>query len=759
MNAKILIKKLLKQLVPEPRFIPTAALTGVILFSACSFCSLKAHAMEKTDSVSESLEEIVVTAQRPMVTVSDGNINYNVAQDPTAAGSTLIEILRKVPLVTIDGEDNIKVNGQSDYKILINGKEEPMLSQNAKMVLKMMPASMVQKIEVITEPGAKYDAEGCSALLNFITEINSSQQGYNANIQLDFGKQMQGGSGYGRVKYGKVIAGVNASFGTNALFQSNNSSHNEIILNNSDGSPASKMISDAKQKQRFKFAMVGLNLSYEPDKKNLFTFSADFSNMLAKVRFTENNSTLLFPSLYSTSFTRTLDGDVSLLNFTGGINYQHTFSDNHTLSAAYLYNFGNQKINLGNTYYDIIPPIPLPDTNNNQRNINREQTLQVDYSYPFAGGKHILEIGAKGIFRNNTGLGDSYYSGEDNIPEEITDQKSNLMQHQEISSIYASWTGHFGFVTAKAGLRYEHTETRIKNRIAQQGFSSSLNDIVPSASISMPLSSTSQIRASYQWSINRPSISNLNPYGGVEFGGISQQGNPNLKSVNNHKVAVTYSNFGNAIGGAVTLQYTRNDGMITSMLISENRKIIQMPFNIGHSNSPELNAILTWQIINRMSLNFNGSVKYREIIGDSFSNHGWEGTYGINWTYSLTSGYTFNAYGGQGSRSINLQGTSAGWHYYGLSLSKKLLKDRSLTLSFNATNFIEATQSYPMVFHLTDGEIKRTWTSRNWNVGMSISWNFGSMKNLEEKRTRKEIINDDVNKNTNSQSSGGSIGL
>lgn len=125
---------------------------------------------------SEALDEVVVTAKKAIV-VSDGaNINYNVTEDPSAQTMTVLDMLRKVPMVTVDGQDNIRVNGSSNFKIYLNGRPNPMFDNEPQRVLKATPASVITRIEVLTEPGAKYDAEGSGGILNIVIESNAGQQ-------------------------------------------------------------------------------------------------------------------------------------------------------------------------------------------------------------------------------------------------------------------------------------------------------------------------------------------------------------------------------------------------------------------------------------------------------------------------------------------------------------------------------------------------------------------------------------------------------
>ena len=96
------------------------------------------------------LKEVVVTSQRPMMEQSDDKIVFNVGDDPTAKSETAIEILRRTPFVTVDGEDNIKVNGKSNFKVLLNGRETSMFARNIKDALRGFPGALISKIEVIT---------------------------------------------------------------------------------------------------------------------------------------------------------------------------------------------------------------------------------------------------------------------------------------------------------------------------------------------------------------------------------------------------------------------------------------------------------------------------------------------------------------------------------------------------------------------------------------------------------------------------------
>ncbi|MDD6228989.1 MAG: Plug domain-containing protein, partial [Bacteroidales bacterium] len=130
------------------------------------------------------LDDLVITANKTVIKSDGAKLTYNVAEDESSKGQSVLDALRKVPMVTVDAQDNIRINGQTGFKIYVNGREDTMLESNYQRLLKAMPAESVKNIEVITEPGAKYDAEGVGGILNLITETKTQRDGYSGSIGL-----------------------------------------------------------------------------------------------------------------------------------------------------------------------------------------------------------------------------------------------------------------------------------------------------------------------------------------------------------------------------------------------------------------------------------------------------------------------------------------------------------------------------------------------------------------------------------------------
>ncbi len=129
----------------------------------------------------KQLQEVSVIAVKPVIKRDLDGITYDVSADPESPVLSALDMMRKVPMLSVDGSDNIKLKGKANYKILINGKESALLAKNPSDVLRAMPATNIERIEVITTPPAKYDAEGLAGIINIVTK-KKLDEGYNIGM-------------------------------------------------------------------------------------------------------------------------------------------------------------------------------------------------------------------------------------------------------------------------------------------------------------------------------------------------------------------------------------------------------------------------------------------------------------------------------------------------------------------------------------------------------------------------------------------------
>ena len=328
----------------------------------------------------EMLKGVEVVAQKPLVKAEIDKVTYSIEDDPDSKTNSTLEMLRKVPLVTVDGEDKIQVNGSSNFKIHVNGKPNTMMSNNPKEVLKSLPANSVKSIEVITEPGAKYDAEGIGGILNIITVSGSSMQGYTVSLNAGVNNQGYNAGAYGTVQVGKFTVTGNYSYNHNDSPGYTSSSNREDFT--SDTYKYLSQQNSGKSKGGFNFgSMEG---SYEIDSLNLVSFSMQMygGNYDSK----SNSQTQMLNSLREHTYSyNTINRSSNMYGSIGAnFDYQHSFKKKgEYLTFSYRYN-GTPDNSEAYTEYKDICDYPYELRNQHYDNDARtdEHTFQLDYTNP-----------------------------------------------------------------------------------------------------------------------------------------------------------------------------------------------------------------------------------------------------------------------------------------------------------------------------------------------------------------------------------------
>lgn len=717
---------------------------------------------EKTDSVYfneedfTNLDELVVVERQKLVKSDGATLSYNVTEDPEAASANTLEILRKVPGITVDAEDNIKVNGQSSFKILLNGREDPMLKGDLKTVLKSIPASTIKKIEVISEPGAKYDAEGVGGILNIVTDRTRSLTGFNTQLGAWVNSYQAGGYVNGRVKLNKVMLDANISYNNGKIWP--RSGISERTIESLDDSENHLMTARQKARNGWDYTGVKLGMSWEPDTLNLFTLSANYGYNSWDNNGEEDRD-MKRPDL-STLWSLHRDFN-SIGTYTGvgaQLSYQHNFRrDDHFIVASYEYDYAGQhnsndyRINylVGNSGES-----PYSAEKNDIR--ANYHIFQIDYSNRFSP-RHLLEAGGKVFLNHNTSHNLPYYgeSQETARPDESVEMK--MLQPMNVYALYGSYTGTFSKWNVKGGIRYEHTYMGGRYRIGDYpDFTTRLNDIVPNAAVSYNLSNATSLRFAYQMRISRPGLWSINPYVNTLTPGQIQYGNPDLKSEKGHTFSFSYSNYeGSKFTGSAKLTYRYVSNGVNDVIFMKDGIMNSTYANIGKSHLGMLDLSGDWNITSDLRWSIYASGSYQYMIADSellrAKNHGWQTNISTNLNYTLKSKWRMSAYGGIWTPWIDLQGegTTTGY-YYGLGASRSWLKDDALTLQLSAGNIFPThrTNSYRQ----EDESVRLTYHGRysQWNVGLSITFKFGGLT-AGVKKTAANIEKED-------SSSGGSKG-
>ena len=280
------------------RFLFLLAMLSAATFASAQTDSAKVknatpHSDQRSenDSVTwnQSLDGITVTAQRQLIKQDIDRIGYDVQADEDSKTENVLDMLRKVPMVTIDGEDNILVKGNSNYKIYKNSHLDPSLSKNAKEILKAMPASSVKRIEVITDPGAREDAEGVNAILNIVMMDGKRMDSVTGSLSGYYSSLNSAGLGtYLATQLDKAI--VSVDYGYNYMSKKFTASDGYVERTFVETGNTQKIGFDGMNPGYIHYADI--NASYDIDTLNLL--SASFGGYFYKVDVQGNSSLTMF---------------------------------------------------------------------------------------------------------------------------------------------------------------------------------------------------------------------------------------------------------------------------------------------------------------------------------------------------------------------------------------------------------------------------------------------------------------------------------
>lgn len=677
----------------------------------------------------KTLNEVKITGLKPLIKREVDRIGYDVQADVEVKSITALDMMRKVPLLSVDGNDAIKLRGSGSYKILINNKESALMASNPSDILKAMPASNILKIEVITTPPAKYDAEGLAGIINIITK-KDADQGYNGSINTAYNTAWgyrsnlnltikQGKFGYnGYVGFNRRPA-ITTDFENASTFYKKNT---EIIT--------SALQQNGLRSNRNRNTYTGNELSFELDSLNLFTGTFNLYDG-------GNNSTTTQTTIQKDA-NQNLTADYSTQNvgankwkgLDAGINYQHGFKRSKeqllTLSYKFSNSPGEQRNNItsnrGLGY-------SFPDYEQFNSNGTKEYTTQLDYVHPVK--KLTIEGGGKIILRNS-------FSNSAATPAQGA---NNFLYHQDVYGVYNSYLLKFTKWSFKSGLRFERTNVKTEGGSVDQGY----NNMVPSFSAQRTLDSVSSLTFGFTQRIQRPSIYQLNPFINTTNPQFVSSGNPDLRPavVNNFELAFSKTGKGSVNIG---INYGFANNTIESVA-TLNGTVTNTTFaNIGQNRNLGLNLDVNYPLTKKLTININAQLTQVWLKGtyngEFYTASGQQGYIFTYTSYKFDNGVRIGTNLGFDSRYVMLQGRDNYWIDYSLSASKEFFKGK-LNTSFSAGNFF--AKFIKLDYSTRTPDFNRT--NINYNVyrnfNFSISYKFGGL-NSSIKTNKRGISNDDT---------------
>ena len=686
------------------------------------------------------LKGVEIVAQKPLVKMEVDKMSYNVAEDEDSKSNTVLDMLRKVPMVTVDGQDNITVNGSSSFKVYVDGMPNVMFSSNPSMVFKSMPATAVKSIEVVTNPGAKYDAEGAAGVLNIIMnkqDPNAAQSmnGFNGTVRASAGTKQLGGSVFINGQQGKLTYSANVM----TSYNKPGTTETELEqLQDNGNSQLMKSTSDVKTP----FTMGSLTLCYQIDSMSVLNLTAQINSM--SIKSNGNSTTTIdgYSNGNSFSYGSTTDMKNSRTSFNGSIDYQRFFNQDHTksLSLTYQLNYSpatTETTNLFNTESSIID---LANRYSENKNKTTNHTFQLDYSMPLGKGQ-TLSFGGK-LQLHNASSDAKYYVKDVYDPSSSSDYEYK----NSILAGYGEYAGNFNKLGIKAGLRYEYTWQNVEYHLGNgEDFKKNYGSLVPTASLQYTLSQGSNLGLTYNMRISRPGISYLNPYVDKSNPIALTYGNPELDVEKNHNFSLVYNLFTPKLMVNLNLHHNFVDNAISQYSFYDSDDLLNTTYgNVVKRHQTGLNGYVNYLMTKDTRLFFNGGLNYVDLRSDALDqkNSGWTFNAMVGLQQTLPWDLKLSAFAITSTKSYTLQGWSGGFNLITASLTKSLLKDKlSLSVSgligLNSGGNINI-ESYNSGKDFTSHTNVKVPIS---SVTFTVSYTFGNSK-LKTKQHTSRVEND-----------------
>lgn len=708
-------------------------------------------------SNTKTLNEVTVTGQAALIEEKVDRLVYNAEKDITAKGGDATDILRKVPLLTVDLDGNVSLRGSQNIRVLINNKPSTIIANSVADALKQIPADQIKSVEVITSPSAKYDAEGSGGIINIITKKNSLQ-GLNLNIDAGVGNRgsmLALNGGYRKGKAGFTIGGFGRGMYntvTKTSLEQTSTVENVTTTTRQTGDGSSHGL----------FGNYNLGFDYDIAKNQSLTAGVKYG-----VRNFSNQQDLVTRLMKTGSPDALSARNVAADNLSGtvdvNVDYLHTFKPQQEWSISTLYS----RNDLTNDFdADIFREKELTSRQRNlNKSINQEFTFQSDYQTPIKKNQ-MLEFGGKGIFREVNSKY-SFLIAEptgDFRPE--TDQPAgDLTYHQNIAAAYSSYTYTTKKrYTFKGGLRYEHTFIDASTNEGVVGVGN-YGVLVPSVNASKTFKGTT-VKLGYNRRIQRPGLQQLNP----NFNSANPQnitiGNPELRPelTNNYELGLsknikkTYVNatfFGRFTNNAISQVRQPSDTLPGAIVTTYE--------NIGKQHAYGANIFANIAATSKINFGVFANVFYTKLTGQTLGQNGLSqeiNNDGVNVSGGIFSQATFgNGWGAQAfgfmqGQQIQLQGKQGGFGFYTIGV-KKEFANKKASLGLAAENFL--SKRFKMHTELTSLQFNQVNDVYLYNRGFRLTFTYkiGKMTMDAPKRKAKSVNNDDVKSEGGGQQQGG----
>lgn len=622
---------------------------------------------------SKLMDEVIIRAERSSTEFRLDKRIFNVGQDLSSTGASALEVLNNVPSVTVDIEGQIQLRGAGGVQIMINGKPS-VLTSDGGSALGTLTADMIESVEVITNPSAKYDAEGTSGIINIVLK-KEEKRGINGSVSLNTGVPENHSLGFSlnkRTEKFNLFSQI--GFGKRK-FPENYKGYNRNETANTE-------INNYGERDKGEsFLNIILGTDYHINDQNVLSLTGNFAYEWESETSLINYSAIGADNVVSSAWQRDEVTSATNPKWQFEMQYKKDFSDSkdHFLLVSAL---GSSFSKDQESSFNNTPEFgeeALSDQQQTQTDFGQvEYTFKADYTQPFseeitfeAGGQYLI-----------TDVGNDYSinNWENNEWVVVTDLSNSFLYNQKVLGIYSTGSYEGEKAGIKLGLRMENTDLFTLLEQTDQENNRNFTNFFPTVHTSYKMRDNFSLQAGYSRRIARPRLFDLNPYYNIRNNYSIRTGNPDLlpELTDSYEITGIFDHKAFSLSSSVYHRYITST--VERVTRFEGDVAISMPMNIG------TNKTTGWEINGKYTpldwLSFNGDFNYNYFHR--------EGTYEATefdfnadqWSSRLTTKIDFPAdfalelVGNYQSKQQTFQSLMSGYAMADIGVRKKVLKGK-----------------------------------------------------------------------------------
>lgn len=707
--------------------------------------------MNQSQSDVEKMEAAVIKVSGPVVENKIDRLVYNAGQDITAKGGSASDLLAKVPMVEVDMDGNVSIRGSRNLKVLINGRPSGMMAGSVADALRSLPADGIDKIEVITNPSAKYDAEGTAGIINIILK-QVKLKGKTGNISSGLGTRSANLSGDVSIQNGSTNFTVRLG---GHFWRSWGDGYTNRTNTIAGVGYALRQVNDVRNwggGPRLTFST-----DFQLDKSSALSISTTFST---RMRNSDNNvqtSTGFEGQNLDYLWKQATDNFTYTLGLDANVDYRKSFKKVGRELGVSLQYSGSQD----NTDYSFLRYNQSGQETRNETSLNigrnNETAIQIDYTEPL-NSKLTWEMGAKSTLRsvNSDYHFDSFnYVAKDF--ESIEFRNNQFDYYQNVFGGYSQFTYNANSIySIKLGGRYEATEFggTLKMPVKESYKGLSYQNFIPYVNVNRKIGKSGFLRGTYTQRIQRPSLFYLNPYTNFSDPLNITTGNPRLSAEVSNNYEISTGSYGAKGGVGLNVFHRRINNAIETIRAVGNDRVYRTTYgNIGlnYTTGFDVNSNLKGKLRgNEWTVNFNGGLGWVDIrsgadtgILKGARNQGLTYNAGIRSSLKFSKNWQVELWGRFNAPTFSLQGTATNWLFHMIGVKRRFGNDKGgfgfgLDNPFiPRTDFITKAKGQDFNFY----SMQRI---TMFGVRVNFDYKFGSMSIEKPKPVTRKLQNDDL---------------